>query len=129
MKKNLSSPASGALRNQRQFQIVNVFIFEPILRGIRVFHVSANFVPGTELSPGDKRDKRGQMGQTGTKRTNGDKKDKRGQKGQTENSTCEEFFCLSIYLVVVPVRRSSVKPSLRGVTRTLSIYGSSSTGT
>jgi hypothetical protein len=91
--------------------------------------VSANFVPGTELSPGDKRDKRGQMGQTGTKRTNGDKKDKRGQKGQTENSTCEEFFCLSIYLVVVPVRRSSVKPSLRGVTRTLSIYGSSSTGT
>jgi hypothetical protein len=95
----------------------------------RVFHVSANFVPGTELSPGDKRDKRGQMGQTGTKRTNRDKKDKRGQKGQTENSTCEEFFCLSIYLVVVPVRRSSVKPSLRGVTRTLSIYGSSSTGT
>jgi hypothetical protein len=79
--------------------------------------VSANFVPGTELSPGDNRDKRGQMGQTGTKRTNWDKKDKRGQKGQTENSTCEEFFCFSIYLVVVPVRR--VRPSLRGVTRTL----------
>ncbi len=83
MKKNLSSPASGALRNQRQFQIVIVFIFEPILRGIRVFRVSANFVPGTELSPGpkgtngDKWDKRGQKGQMGTKRTNGDKRDKR----------------------------------------------------
>jgi hypothetical protein len=72
---------------------VNDFIFEPILRGIRVFHVSANFVPGTELSPGDKRDKRGQNGQMGTKRTNGDKKDKRGQNGQTEKNYTEEKHC------------------------------------
>ena len=92
MKKNLSSPASGALRNQRQFQIVIVFIFEPISRGIRVFRVSANFVPGTELSPGDKRDKWGQKGQMGTIWTFGDKRDILGQKGQTENSTCKEFF-------------------------------------
>jgi hypothetical protein len=89
MKKNLSSPASGALRNQRQFQIVIVFIFEPILRGIRVFRVSANFVPGTELSPGDKGDKRGQKGQTGTIGTFGDKRDNRGQKGQTEKNAPE----------------------------------------
>jgi hypothetical protein len=62
--------ASGALRNQRQLQIVNIFIFEPILRGIGV--VSANFVPGTELSPGTKGTNGGQKGHTGTKGISGD---------------------------------------------------------
>ena len=76
MKKNLSSPASGALRNQRQFQIVIVFIFEPILRGIRVFRVSANFVPGTPGTNGDKKGQAGDKnGQAGTKGTRGDKRD------------------------------------------------------